>query len=380
MAPLWRGVIASLWAAVAPSWVIASCGATTGNRDCEALEGATSSNQTLIAAWEQRVQRTLGIRRHDDGSFQWTGEYRHNPIAQEDASTLTPEAFVVQYEATSTPVLISGIVRGDAWRAETGWGLEALAAAYPDDKFWVGGGRGRKLVREFADYMKRQSLTHDEVDPLDLFDGDFPVDMLDDYMVPKYFPTNPDQEPTHSWSASAAGHVRGLDLFSFLGEDERPPYRWFVAGAPRSGTEMHVDPLGTSAWNTVVSGHKLWALIAPGTGATEKDAKARYLVNKSKGESFDDGANGYFLNLWPRLKRANPSWAPHLIEFIQAPGDTVFVPNGWLHAVCAIDAVDNLRTLMQCAFAVGAESGHNCGHYAKLRERVELRGSVAGGA
>ena len=134
--------------------------------------------------------------------------------------------------------------------------------------------------------------------------------MLSDYRVPPYFEE---------------------DLFHLVGEHRRPPYRWLLWGPRRSGTGVHVDPLATSAWNALISGRKRWVLFPPDV---PRDI-VRPRMWRRPGE--DDEPIDYFNTLLPRLLDTRPDVAARTIEFIQLPGDTVFVPGGWWHAVLNLE-------------------------------------------
>ncbi|KAG0205557.1 hypothetical protein BGX28_002809 [Mortierella sp. GBA30] len=133
--------------------------------------------------------------------------------------------------------------------------------------------------------------------------------LLDDFTVPKYFKD---------------------DLFQLAGDRRRPPYRWFVVGGARSGTGIHIDPLGTSAWNTLTSGHKRWCLFPPGIPRDVYDPPMK---------PYDREAVSWFHHVYPRFAANDFDLGKKygMIQVIQRPGETMFVPGGWPHIVMNLD-------------------------------------------
>lgn len=115
------------------------------------------------------------------------------------------------------------------------------------------------------------------------------------------------------------------DYMACLRKEERPPWKWLLIGPKYSGTAVHVDPLGTCAWNRLLFGEKLWLLFPPETPAE--------MLKWNQNDSCWEEASDWFINIYPKTQcNSWPQEYKPLVTF-QYPGDVIFVPAGWWHVV-----------------------------------------------
>lgn len=89
--------------------------------------------------------------------------------------------------------------------------------------------------------------------------------------------------------------------------------------------------MGTSAWNALLRGHKRWALFPPHT--------PKHIIDPPM-KPYDHEAVSWFSTVFPKFQvRDDPNDTRTLgerlgmIQVLQRPGETIFVPGGWAHVV-----------------------------------------------
>ncbi|KAF8976183.1 hypothetical protein BGZ46_008478 [Entomortierella lignicola] len=248
-----------------------------------------------------------------------TGENRpvDPTIPIEDYRVLDQKRFYQQYGFPNLPVMIqnSGV---ESWPAWEQWTLESLNAKYGDTLFRVSNIDSNTIPSFnmcFSDFLHYLRYNKDQ-DPLYLFDPYF-VDkvpeMGDAYQASATL-TYPCKIPVPKYFE--------IDFFSLLSKETRPSFRWILIGPQRTGAPWHVDPSGTSAWNTLLSGHKRWALYPPHVIPPGHDPDSLERLSSVE----------WYLDVYPSL----PSGL-RPIEIVQHPGQTIYVPSGWWHMVLNMD-------------------------------------------
>ncbi|ODV80012.1 Clavaminate synthase-like protein [Suhomyces tanzawaensis NRRL Y-17324] len=160
----------------------------------------------------------------------------------------------------------------------------------------------------------------------------------------EYLKNNRDESPLYLFDCSSvamktlrqeyeAPEIFKNDLFTIFNLENgqvncRPDHAWLIVGPKRSGSTFHKDPNYTSAWNTALTGRKLWVMLPPditppGVGTDEEESEVTSPVGIAEWVM-----SGFFND---SLK------IDECLIGVTFPGECMYVPSGWWHSVINLD-------------------------------------------
>lgn len=239
-----------------------------------------------------------------------------------DVAAVSSEEFSRRFGRPRRPAILLGAA--GSWRASERWvSREELLRHYGEIPFKVteivapyAQGRPLKVELPLALYVDSAEEVGADF-PFYIFERDLEGPrrpLLEDYSPPAYF----------------------LDDLYDLTEYTRaffPLYRYYVIGIDRTGSNLHVDPSCTSAWNTLLCGLKRWVLFPPGTSqeyVAQIGATCKGMGGDAKPPAY------WWLDVLPELRASGAAAELGMVECVQRPGETIYVPYGWWHAVLNI--------------------------------------------
>jgi len=245
------------------------------------------------------------------------------PLPRIDASKMSFAEFAEQFSGPGRPAMILGAF--DGCKALERWSSrEVMLEHYGDVPFKISeiappfaGAQPLRVELPLSLYVEVVEETAADF-PFYIFERELSgprAQLMEDFEVPSYFRD---------------------DLYD-LTEYTRafyPCYRHVIIGVERTGSNMHVDPSCTSAWNTLLSGVKRWALFPPGDS---DEYRARIGAPPKGGRTGDvpPPAN-WWLDVLPQLRASGADKELGLVECVQHHGETIYVPYGWWHCVLNI--------------------------------------------
>jgi cupin-like protein len=247
----------------------------------------------------------------------------------EQRSAITHEQFFDEYFEKRPVIMKDKILH---WPALRQWGPEFFKANYGDMPVWLSRydpNSQRSYLEQHIEYVSRKTTMADYVDALSGAHGFFSIresiGMLQSH-------------------PELLGYVDGFRPFGCSGEPPASQYMalWFSPGQDTTG--MHIDVAEGLLFH--IHGHKRVMLFAPDqTKLIYEDD-----LDKLYAEGLEDRIDREDLEMWRnfvRWSKVNP-FEPDFERFpllreaayseaIIAPGDVLYIPLGWWHAVRSLD-------------------------------------------